>query len=53
MGKNPAAPVLEARWRLANADHKKVSNLAALLDSQHPLTLTNEEMDSLGGEEKG
>ena len=30
-----------------------MSNLAALLDSQHPLILTNEEMDRLGGEEKG
>ena len=42
--------MLEARWRLA-LDNKGKS--ALWLDSRHPLVLSNEEMDHLGGEEKG
>ena len=47
---NKAARVLEARWRL-ELDNKDTS--AAWLDARHPLILSNEEMDRLGGEEKG
>ena len=40
------------RFRLAN-DHKKASNLVALLDARCPLILSNEEMERLGGEGEG
>ena len=56
---NPAARVLEARWRLANelTDHAKVirESLAEKLDErpQTQLLLESEEMERLGGEEKG
>jgi hypothetical protein len=53
---NQAARRLEERWRLAN-DHKKVNDLGALLDREpplgHPLILTNEEMERLGGQDAG
>lgn len=49
---NRAAHTLIARWRLAN-DHKKSSNLSALLDARCPLVLSNEEMERLGGEGEG
>ena len=39
--------MLEARW----LDNKNKS--AQWLDQQHPLILSNEEMERLGGEEKG
>ena len=50
--KNKAARILEARWRLATVN-KKSRNLKALLDAPQPLVLANEEMERLGGEEKG
>ena len=47
---NPASAVLEARWRLA-LDNKGKS--AEWLDDKHPLILSDEEMQSLGGEDAG
>jgi hypothetical protein len=51
---NLAARVLTARWRLAN-DHKKMKAeaLIKLLDGRHPLVLSNDEMERLGGQEQG
>ena len=53
---NPAARILERRWRLAN-DHKKIKDVSALLNRApplgHPLILTSEEMERLGGQEEG
>ena len=47
---NPAAQKLEARWRLAldNTDKSQ-----PWLDAREPLILSNDEMDLLGGEERG
>ena len=47
---NPAARVLEARWRLALDNMDKS---AAWLDERQPLILSGDEMDRLGGEEEG
>ena len=51
-GENPAARVLEARWRLALDNPSKS---AEWLDAQPDmaLILSNEEMDRLGGEQMG
>lgn len=47
---NPAAKKLEARWRLALDNKNKTKEW---LDARESLILSNEEMDTLGGEERG
>ena len=54
---NEAASILEKRWRLANEvtanGKKQLKNLRELLDAKCPLILSNEEMERLGGPDKG